>query len=83
MEIDARKATGFLTIAVQKDGKVWNGDGGSLSAHTLWMTEGEEILTFSCVVQIVREVLPSGTASLRLNVDATRVGNVARFFNHR
>ncbi|KAG2422647.1 hypothetical protein HXX76_015884 [Chlamydomonas incerta] len=30
---------------------------------------------------IVREVLPSGLA-LRLNIDATRLGNVARFLNH-
>lgn len=33
-------------------------------------------------VQVVREVLPSG-ACLRLNIDATSIGNVARFFNHR
>ncbi|GLC33219.1 hypothetical protein PLESTB_000358300 [Pleodorina starrii] len=30
---------------------------------------------------VVREVLPSGLA-LRINIDATSVGNVARFFNH-
>lgn len=33
--------------------------------------------------KVVRENLPSGNAALRLNVDATRKGNVARFFNHR
>ena len=27
-------------------------------------------------------MLPSGSASLRTNIDATRVGNAARFFNH-
>ncbi|KAL3149147.1 Histone-lysine N-methyltransferase suvr3 [Trebouxia sp. C0010 RCD-2024] len=32
---------------------------------------------------VVREVLPSGTACLRFNIDATRIGNIARFFNHR
>lgn len=32
--------------------------------------------------QVVREILPSGLA-LRINIDATLVGNVARFFNHR
>lgn len=32
--------------------------------------------------QVVREVLPSRTASLRISIDATRVGNVARFINH-
>lgn len=31
---------------------------------------------------VVREFLPSGDACVRLNVDATRVGNVARFINH-
>lgn len=31
---------------------------------------------------MVREHLPSGKACLRLNIDATRVGNVARFINH-
>ncbi|CAM6114269.1 unnamed protein product [Calypogeia fissa] len=30
----------------------------------------------------VREHLPSGQASVRVNVDATRIGNVARFINH-
>ncbi|EIE24024.1 SET domain-containing protein, partial [Coccomyxa subellipsoidea C-169] len=31
---------------------------------------------------VVREWLPSGDACLRINIDATRIGNVARFFNH-
>ncbi|RWW84444.1 hypothetical protein BHE74_00006949 [Ensete ventricosum] len=31
---------------------------------------------------VVREHLPSGKACLRVNVDATKVGNVARFVNH-
>ncbi|PNH02938.1 Histone-lysine N-methyltransferase SUVR3 [Tetrabaena socialis] len=30
---------------------------------------------------VLREVLPSGLV-LRTNIDATRLGNVARFFNH-
>lgn len=33
--------------------------------------------------QVVRELLPSGRAALRLNIDATRTGNAAHFFNHR
>ncbi|KAK9807953.1 hypothetical protein WJX73_006881 [Symbiochloris irregularis] len=32
---------------------------------------------------VVREQLPSRNAYLRLNIDATRKGNVARFFSHR
>ena len=32
--------------------------------------------------QVLREWLPSGTAAIRLNIDATRRGNLARFFNH-
>lgn len=36
-----------------------------------------------CCAQVVREWLPSREASIRINIDATRVGNVARFFNHR
>lgn len=31
---------------------------------------------------VIREHLPSGKACLRVNIDATRVGNVARFINH-
>ncbi|KAK3162077.1 hypothetical protein QOZ80_1BG0085080 [Eleusine coracana subsp. coracana] len=31
---------------------------------------------------VVREHLPSGKACLRVNIDATKVGNVARFINH-
>lgn len=31
---------------------------------------------------VVREMLPSGKACLRFNIDATRIGNIARFFNH-
>ena len=33
--------------------------------------------------QVVREQLPSGQAALRINIDATVKGNVARFFSHR
>ena len=36
----------------------------------------------TAVLQVVREWLPSGRACLRLNIDATKVGNVARFFAH-
>ena len=32
---------------------------------------------------VVREVLPSRTAALRTQIDATRRGNVARFINHK
>ena len=32
--------------------------------------------------QVLREWLPSGTAAMRLNIDATKQGNLARFFNH-
>lgn len=31
---------------------------------------------------VVREHLPSGRACLRVNIDATKIGNVARFINH-
>ncbi|KAK8942394.1 Histone-lysine N-methyltransferase SUVR3 [Platanthera zijinensis] len=31
---------------------------------------------------VVREHLPSGKACLRVNIDATNIGNVARFINH-
>lgn len=31
---------------------------------------------------VIREHLPSGKACLRVNIDATRIGNVARFINH-
>ncbi|XP_050203745.1 histone-lysine N-methyltransferase SUVR3 [Mercurialis annua] len=37
---------------------------------------------FSSSLLVVREHLPSGKACLRVNIDATRVGNVARFINH-
>ena len=33
--------------------------------------------------QVLRITLPSGRTSLRVNIDATRRGNVARFINHR
>lgn len=36
----------------------------------------------SSALLVVREHLPSGKACLRMNIDATRVGNVARFINH-
>lgn len=35
------------------------------------------------VRQVLRQVLPTGRAAVRLNIDATRYGNAARFFNHR
>ena len=35
------------------------------------------------VAQVIREMLPSGMAAMRLNLDATHIGNAARFFNHR
>lgn len=31
---------------------------------------------------VIREHLPSGKACLRVNIDATRIGNIARFINH-
>jgi [histone H3]-lysine36 N-dimethyltransferase SETMAR len=31
---------------------------------------------------VIREHIPSGKACLRVNINATRVGNVARFINH-
>jgi hypothetical protein len=34
------------------------------------------------LLQIARMMLPGGSA-LRINIDATRKGNVARFLNHR
>ncbi|XP_061945666.1 histone-lysine N-methyltransferase SUVR3 [Populus nigra] len=37
---------------------------------------------FSSALLVVREHLPSGKACLRINIDATRTGNVARFINH-
>ncbi|KAM0951917.1 putative [histone H3]-lysine(4) N-trimethyltransferase chromatin remodeling SET family [Dioscorea sansibarensis] len=37
---------------------------------------------FSPALVVVREHLPSGKACLRVNIDATKVGNVARFINH-
>lgn len=37
---------------------------------------------FSPALLVVREHLPSGKACLRLNIDATKIGNVARFINH-
>ncbi|WJX25429.1 [histone H3]-lysine(4) N-trimethyltransferase [Trifolium repens] len=37
---------------------------------------------FSSALLVVREHLPSGKACLRLNIDATKIGNVARFVNH-
>lgn len=37
---------------------------------------------FTSALLVVREHLPSGKACLRMNIDATRIGNVARFINH-
>ncbi|KAK5785854.1 histone-lysine N-methyltransferase SUVR3 [Gossypium arboreum] len=37
---------------------------------------------FSSALLVVREHLPSLNACLRINMDATRAGNVARFINH-
>ncbi|XP_065851948.1 histone-lysine N-methyltransferase SUVR3 [Euphorbia lathyris] len=37
---------------------------------------------FYSALLVVREHLPSGKACLRVNIDATRTGNVARFINH-
>lgn len=37
---------------------------------------------FSSAHLVVREYLPSRKACFRINIDATRIGNVARFINH-
>ncbi|XP_010558699.1 PREDICTED: histone-lysine N-methyltransferase SUVR3-like isoform X2 [Tarenaya hassleriana] len=37
---------------------------------------------FSPALLVVREHLPSRQACLRVNIDATRIGNIARFVNH-
>ncbi|CAM8971395.1 unnamed protein product [Rhodiola kirilowii] len=36
----------------------------------------------SSALLVVREHLPSGKACLRINIDATKVGNIGRFINH-
>ncbi|KAG7580556.1 AWS domain [Arabidopsis suecica] len=38
--------------------------------------------SFASALLVIREHLPSGQACLRINIDATRIGNVARFINH-
>lgn len=38
--------------------------------------------SFTSALLVIREHLPSGQACLRINIDATRIGNVARFINH-
>jgi SET domain-containing protein len=35
------------------------------------------------LAQVVRQWLPSRRVALRVNIDATKCGNVARFANHR
>ena len=37
---------------------------------------------FASALLVVREHLPSRKACLRMNIDGTRIGNVARFINH-
>ncbi|XP_028064816.1 histone-lysine N-methyltransferase SUVR3 [Camellia sinensis] len=37
---------------------------------------------FSSALLVVKEHLPSGKACMRINIDATVIGNVARFINH-
>ncbi|GAB2241044.1 hypothetical protein Droror1_Dr00017819 [Drosera rotundifolia] len=37
---------------------------------------------FSSALLVVREHLPSRKACFRINIDATKIGNVARFINH-
>ncbi|PKA45829.1 Histone-lysine N-methyltransferase SUVR3 [Apostasia shenzhenica] len=37
---------------------------------------------FSHALLVVREHLPSGKTCMRINIDATNIGNVARFINH-
>ncbi|XP_052199271.1 histone-lysine N-methyltransferase SUVR3 [Diospyros lotus] len=37
---------------------------------------------FCSALLVVREHLPSGKACMRMNIDATVIGNVARFINH-
>ena len=35
------------------------------------------------LAQVIREVMPSSRTAMRLNLDATHVGNAAHFINHR
>ncbi|XP_019243098.1 PREDICTED: histone-lysine N-methyltransferase SUVR3 [Nicotiana attenuata] len=37
---------------------------------------------FSPALLVVKEHLPSGNVCMRINIDATRIGNIARFINH-
>ncbi|CAN4080666.1 unnamed protein product [Withania somnifera] len=37
---------------------------------------------FSPALLVVKEHLPSGNACMRINIDATIIGNIARFINH-
>ncbi|XP_059280918.1 histone-lysine N-methyltransferase SUVR3 [Lycium ferocissimum] len=38
--------------------------------------------SFSPALLVVKEHLPSGNVCMRINIDATRIGNIARFINH-
>lgn len=37
---------------------------------------------FPPALLVVKEHLPSGNVCMRINIDATRIGNIARFINH-
>jgi hypothetical protein len=53
---------------------------GMQGGPSAWQVVKAEV--FFAFPQVVREWLPSRRACLRINIDATRIGNVARFFNH-
>lgn len=52
-------------------------------AHALLVRGAMHACCCVCVLQVARMVLPSNSSALRINVDATHTGNIARFINHR
>lgn len=45
----------------------------------------DEMVRIGCsapALLVVKEHLPSGNTCMRINIDATRIGNIARFINH-
>ncbi|KAI4381603.1 hypothetical protein MLD38_007663 [Melastoma candidum] len=78
----------FLRLWILGSTLVWNGVTGEVITTCearRRQAKYDELSSkggFASALLVIREHLPSGTACLRMNIDATKAGNVARFINH-
>ncbi|KAG8376416.1 hypothetical protein BUALT_Bualt09G0061200 [Buddleja alternifolia] len=81
---DERKGWGLYAAEFIPNGKFVCEYAGELlsTKEARQRQQAYDELSSTPALLVVKEHLPSGNTCMRINIDATRIGNVARFINH-